>query len=78
VPKGQIGMRTEYRTSGYGGEPLVLEGLPDGLYDIRIRCEGYKPLEGLPAMVRDNILTDLGELRLNPTGIVDITVVGSR
>jgi|GEM_PF-1555721 len=75
VPQGQIGMRTMHKTGGGCGGPVVFEGLPDGTYDLWIRCEGFEPLEGLTAIVGNNRLTDLREVRLTPTGIVDITAL---
>lgn len=62
-------------TAGMGDSRFRLMGIPAGKYNLYAHAEGYEAYSSDLFEIRDGQKLDLGNIRLEPTGIIDIEVV---
>jgi len=61
---------------GMGSGRFTLIGIPDGTICIEVDAEGYEKLESQPMRVAAGRNLDIGDLLLEPTGVLDVEAVG--
>ncbi|MEW6743183.1 MAG: carboxypeptidase-like regulatory domain-containing protein [Planctomycetota bacterium] len=63
------------RVAAQMGPELRIAGVPSGRYRVRVDAYGYFPHECEPCVVDESQVRELGDLRLDPAGVLDLTIV---